>query len=80
MQCRSSALERTCEHEGGANNMVVSDTDQDRVDFLLRDRLCPIVPIPGGRLPILLVDVCTRTRPVGIHPHWRLKFLEELPE
>jgi len=78
MQCRSSALERTCEREGGIDTMA--DTDQDRVDFLLRDLFYPTVPIPGGRLPILLVDRSTGTRPVGIRPHWRLKLLEELPE
>lgn len=36
------------------------DTNQDRVDFLLRDRFHPTVPILGGRLPVLLVDVCAR--------------------
>jgi len=51
---------------------------QDRIDFLLRDSFHPIIPILGRCLPILLVDVCTRTRPATIFPHWRLKFLEEI--
>lgn len=58
----------------------MAETDQDRVDFLLRDRLRPTVPILGRCLPILSVDMCTRTRPVAVGPHGGLEFLEEFPE
>ena len=58
----------------------MAGTDQDGVDFLLRDLLHPVIPIPGGCLPILLVDVCARVRPAAVCPRGRLKFLEELPK
>lgn len=51
-------------------------TDQNRVDFRLRDRFHPAVPILGGSIPIFLVNMCTGARPAC----GRLEFLEEFHE
>lgn len=55
-------------------------TDQDGIYFLFRDRFYPTVPILGGSLPILLVNICAGTQPIATRLHWGLKFLQEFPE
>ena len=77
MQRCSSALESNREYETGTG---VADTDQDGVDFLVRDLLHPTTPILGGCFPVLLVDMCAGTRPVTTRPRRRLKFFEEFPK